>query len=425
MMKCRFIMLVAIIIIIGANSIVMAASNSLYADVPTNHWAYGAVKQLSQTGIISGEAGKFNGDRVVTRYELASIVANAMTKYDKADAQSKALIDKLRVEFTEELKALNVRMDAVEAKLSNVPKFYGDVYQYYGYTHTQGKQISHNLYQDIRWGMLGNIGDEWKYQLKFLMVANDKPNIQYTDTSQPDAGLFLANIQNSNFYGGSLYIGKYWMGATSNLENWVYVDSVRGIGYKKKVGAVTLGFNYGLLDYQPYGSSTTGYPLMTRVSVDTKIGNALVGAAYWDLQRWKKYGTTEIFSKLTEIQFKKPISKDFTVQSDWGKSDAKTANKFYALRLFYKQVNLQKIGTYNLEADYHYFGHNALIDPTWAPVDLWQSTTGVGLKGFGVSYTVVPFKSVIWRNTLYPNNKPVTGTSVNTTTFRSVLDFIF
>ena len=49
-----------------------------FSDVPQGHWAYEALDYLAQHGVIEGyKDGTFQGNRTMTRYEMASIVANA------------------------------------------------------------------------------------------------------------------------------------------------------------------------------------------------------------------------------------------------------------------------------------------------------------------------------------------------------------
>lgn len=97
-----------------------APSTEIFADVPAKHWAYEAVYKLAKDGIVSGDAGRFMGDRTITRYEMAVMVANAMTKVEKADASQKALIDKLSKEFSADLEKLGARVSAVEAKVKSL-----------------------------------------------------------------------------------------------------------------------------------------------------------------------------------------------------------------------------------------------------------------------------------------------------------------
>ena len=101
---------------------VSPASSSIFADVPADHWAYDAVAQLVQDGVVNGYSadGTFKGDQSMSRYEMAQIVAKAMAKSDAADNNNKALIEKLSAEFSDELANLGVRVANLEAKTDNV-----------------------------------------------------------------------------------------------------------------------------------------------------------------------------------------------------------------------------------------------------------------------------------------------------------------
>jgi len=99
-----------------STSLVMAASDP-FSDVPAKHWAYEMVNKLAKDGIVNGYGdGTFRGDRMMSRFEMAMIVGNAMSKTDKATAEDKALISKLAAEFTDELKTLGKRIENVEKK---------------------------------------------------------------------------------------------------------------------------------------------------------------------------------------------------------------------------------------------------------------------------------------------------------------------
>ena len=98
-----------------------AAPVNIFSDVPAKHWSYDAIQQLSKDGIISGYGdGTFRGDRTMTRYEMAEIVANAMTKVDKADAKQKVIIDKLTQEYNADLVKIGARVASLEAAKPNV-----------------------------------------------------------------------------------------------------------------------------------------------------------------------------------------------------------------------------------------------------------------------------------------------------------------
>ena len=56
-----------------------ADRTTLFPDVPSNHWAYEAVSDLSRRGLVEGYPdGTFGGDRMLTRYEFAEIVYRAI-----------------------------------------------------------------------------------------------------------------------------------------------------------------------------------------------------------------------------------------------------------------------------------------------------------------------------------------------------------
>lgn len=77
-----------------------------FPDVPENHWAYEAVSKLAGNGIIQGyEDGKYHGERTMTRYEMAEIIYNALSKGAKAEK-------KLVEEFKPEIQAMAAQKKA-------------------------------------------------------------------------------------------------------------------------------------------------------------------------------------------------------------------------------------------------------------------------------------------------------------------------
>lgn len=120
-MKKTLVSALTTALVVGAASTTFAAANP-FADVPADHWAYDAVAQLVQDGIINGygDGSTYVGDQNMSRYEMAQIVAKAMAKSDAADNNNKALIDKLAAEFSDELANLGVRVADLEAKTDNV-----------------------------------------------------------------------------------------------------------------------------------------------------------------------------------------------------------------------------------------------------------------------------------------------------------------
>ncbi|MDR5702734.1 MAG: S-layer homology domain-containing protein, partial [Armatimonadota bacterium] len=112
-----------------------------FADVPTDHWAYDAIAELAAKGLVEGYPdGTFKGDRALTRYEMAMIVARLLARIEAVAAQipgppppppapevRKADVDALRSsidtinrlvrEFQFDLQALGVRIESIEEEL--------------------------------------------------------------------------------------------------------------------------------------------------------------------------------------------------------------------------------------------------------------------------------------------------------------------
>ena len=104
-----------------------------FVDVPTDSWAYKSVVELADAGVIQGVDGEyFQGQRNITRYEAAEMVAKAMAHMDKATVEQRALINKLADEYADELNNLGVRVSNLENKVGNV-KFTGDARLRYRY----------------------------------------------------------------------------------------------------------------------------------------------------------------------------------------------------------------------------------------------------------------------------------------------------
>lgn len=140
-----------------------------FSDVPAGHWAYDSISKLAAAGVIDGYGdGTFGGDKLMTRYEMAQIVAKAMAKG--------ANVDKLAAEFADELDSLGVRVANLEKKADNV-KITGELR--FRYVNQDGAMVkdsygrdeslvignASNHVADLRsriW-INGMINDDWTY----------------------------------------------------------------------------------------------------------------------------------------------------------------------------------------------------------------------------------------------------------------------
>ncbi len=97
-------------------AVTVSAANP-FTDVSADDWAYQAVASLSDEGVIDGYPdGTFRGDKHVTRYEIAQIVARLMAKEDTLNASQKETLAKLSAQYANELKDLGVRIAELEKK---------------------------------------------------------------------------------------------------------------------------------------------------------------------------------------------------------------------------------------------------------------------------------------------------------------------
>jgi len=111
--------LVLVLILVLAFALPVLANP--FVDVPLNHWAYDSVQSLAAKGIIVGfPDGTFGGGKSLTRYEFAEATAKALAFVEGmglAAAEDVAILEKLAIEFADELASLGVTVADLEASL--------------------------------------------------------------------------------------------------------------------------------------------------------------------------------------------------------------------------------------------------------------------------------------------------------------------
>ena len=104
-----------------------------------DHWAYGAVAKLAAAGVVDGfPDGTFKGDKTMTQYEMAQIVAKALAK------GAIGADDRLVSEFADELDNLGVRVAKLEKNADNVTITGGstdELPERFRFRHRQGQRI--------------------------------------------------------------------------------------------------------------------------------------------------------------------------------------------------------------------------------------------------------------------------------------------
>ena len=144
-----------------------------FVDVPSDSWAYKSVVELADAGIIQGVDGSyFQGERNITRYEAAEMVAKAMAHMDKASVEQRALINKLADEYADELNNLGVRVSALENRVGNV-KLSGDArirFQHQSAGESNG-QAGAGYKNDSSW--------DYRVRVRANAKVNDRTTVTY------------------------------------------------------------------------------------------------------------------------------------------------------------------------------------------------------------------------------------------------------
>ena len=155
---------------------VSAYAANPFSDVTPDDWAFQAVSDLSAQGVVEGYPdGSFKGERNMTRYELAQIIARLMAKEDQLNAEQQATLNKLAGEYADELANLGVRVANLEKKVGNI-SWSGDARM----------QYQHNLDGDAT-----KHADTWNGRMRINVEGqvNDQVNVN---------GRFVTNMYFKN-----------------------------------------------------------------------------------------------------------------------------------------------------------------------------------------------------------------------------------
>lgn len=108
-----------VLVLVLVLAFALTALANPFVDVPLNHWAYDSVQSLAAKGVIVGYPdGTFGGGKSLTRYEFAEATAKALAYVegmDFASAEDVAILEKLAIEFADELASLGVTVADLEA----------------------------------------------------------------------------------------------------------------------------------------------------------------------------------------------------------------------------------------------------------------------------------------------------------------------
>jgi hypothetical protein len=251
------------------------AASASFSDVPQGHWAYGAVSQLVKNGCIDGYSdGTFKGDKAISRYEFAIIVTKALDKYDKADQNSKDLMDKLSSEFNKELNTLGTRVAKVENK-TKVWLTNGDIrFRYFSDSPNEAIKSSSKLRgaDGIDWWARFGIKGELSPKTTMFARFTTGKTVAGANTSGANVSFEAANITSKHAFGlDEIEIGRdafKWMGY-GMMGKPGYMD---GIAVQQHFGKVNFTGFTGMVKDDP-----TVYNAKVSVNDPEQITTAQLG----------------------------------------------------------------------------------------------------------------------------------------------------
>ena len=373
-----------------------------FSDVPAGHWAYDSINKLAAAGVIEGYGDNtFGGDKLMTRYEMAQIVAKAMAKG--------ANVDKLAAEFADELDNLGVRVAALEKKADNV-KITGTIKASYasydGDKLGEGNTTNHQgrLRSDL-W-VKGDINDDWTYSAMFRnqqFFTNDKGN------SGEENVAFQRAYVNGKLGGLAVQAGRYNK-----------TDITGGNIHDNRVDGVQVSYGKDVKLTAGYGKAT-GVDVIAGENKDVayaelgaKLGAVDAFAGYYKFDNLLKANDDDA---IWTVGLGFDLAKDLKLTGTYLRSDVDTVTvdsvKYndvdkdgYVVGLAYKGAKATKAGSWGLNASYYDQGAGTVVAHTMDGIYFDE-----GFKGYSVGANYALAKNIVAGVTYYDlESKEAKGT---------------
>ena len=327
-----------------------------FSDVSTSDWAYQAISDLSDRGLVEGYPdGTFRGQQNITRYELAQITARLMAKEDQMNAEDRAMIDRLASEYAGELENLGVRVSNLEKKVGNIA-WSGDARVRY-----QKANGGDDAFQGrIRINARATVNDTTYVHGRFAAVADFKNN----NDSENDGKVVMDRIYVHHQFGVvGATLGRYQLSMGQQDGGWLYNNSFDGIELKAPLGQkVTLGLGYGRLCAKDAIAGTykdtdfqKSESFYAQLKADLKV--VKLGVDYIRVAPYiDKHDSLKNKKSVWGVNLLVPV-KDFRVFGDYY-ADTQThtymdqKGKIWTVGLGYGKMDLKKAGSFNLDIAY-------------------------------------------------------------------------
>ena len=352
-----------------------------FSDVPAGHWAYDSINKLAAAGVIEGYGDStFGGDKLMTRYEMAQIVAKAMAKG--------ANVDKLAAEFADELDNLGVRVANLEKKADNV-KITGEMR--YHYVDNDGDVEGYKTELRSRIWVNGQINDDWKYTGMIENIQNLKDNAGNEDTK------FQRAYVNGKLGGLAVQAGRYhakWSEGNVYDNRFDGVQVAYGKDVKLVAGYGKAAHLNGVTDAKDAKANAkdTYY-----AELSGKVENLSLAAGYYKFEDVKEKAGVD--DTIWTVAANYAFDKNFKLGAMYLNGDKDKYNgddDGFVVTASYKGAKAAKAGSWGLVAKYYDQGASTYIDHTMnglADNDLFNTTEG--FKGYSVAANYTFAKNIV------------------------------
>jgi len=338
-----------------------------FSDVPAGHWAYDSISKLAAAGVIEGYGDDtFRGDRLMTRYEMAQIVAKAMAKG--------ANVDKLAAEFADELDALGVRVAALEKKVDNV-KITGNVRWHYANI-KKGEKKSYEHQLRTRLNFTGKVNDNWNYVARlenrsdksdYIGDENVAMQLAYLEgrlggakvtagrwnlTREPGGNIYDTRVDGVKVaYGDKIKLEGYY----AKTSNWAWKEHAKGLAMLDEEGkAIANGYggnNYGEKGYA-WG-----------VNAAAKLGDKADFFVGYD--KFNDHHVDDADNGIFDVGLAGKFG-DFALDGVYlhGDADGAQNKNGFVITAAYKGASAKKAGTWGLQAKYYDQGDATFVAHT-------------------------------------------------------------
>ena len=337
---------------------VSAFAANPFSDVSQDDWAYQAVSDLSDQGVVEGYPdGTFKGERNITRYELAQIVARLMAKEDQLNAEQRATLDKLAGEYADELANLGVRVSNLEKKVGNL-YWSGDARM----------QYQHNLAKDDDDVTLANKHDDgWTGRMRINVMGevNDQVTVNgrmvynMDFKGEDDSGVTMDRLYSAWTPNDKVTVnlGKFGVALDQTGTFWDEDGVFKGVNAAYDNGKFGVEAGYGRFDagydaYKEFESNEAWYAKLTGHIADTADVSAfyLKNAQKMDLGDFAG-AEAKVWGAGAAIG----LGGDFTLDGDYVQTKLNKGLKdadLWTAGLTYGEVDTDKVGSWQLGVHY-------------------------------------------------------------------------